>query len=102
MGCFLGIDGTIGLLLGVLSVSCVLGFLLTFSGVAWGNAKKYMELSDVDQIGSSAHIAAMVGDALGDAFKDVAAPSMNILIKLMGIVAILTCFLSLIFERLIL
>jgi len=78
---------------GLLAGSVVTGFLLAVmmanSGGAWDNAKKYIEKGNLGGKGSFAHRAAVVGDTVGDPFKDTSGPSLNILIKLMAIVAIL-------------
>jgi K(+)-stimulated pyrophosphate-energized sodium pump len=76
----------------VLTGSLVTGFLLAImmanAGGAWDNAKKYIELGNFGGKGSPAHAAAVNGDTVGDPFKDTSGPSMNILIKLMSIVAL--------------
>ena len=88
VGFFLGANGVMGLLLG----SSVTGFLLAVfmsnSGGAWDNAKKYIEDGNFGGKGSPAHKAAVIGDTVGDPFKDTSGPSINILIKLISVVAI--------------
>ena len=89
----------IGLLLGkealggMLASSIVTGFLLAVtmanSGAAWDNAKKYIEAGNLGGKGSETHKAAVVGDTVGDPLKDTAGPSLNILLKLMAIIAII-------------
>ncbi|MFH0906788.1 MAG: sodium-translocating pyrophosphatase [bacterium] len=80
-------------LAGLLAGSIVSGFLLAVtmanSGGAWDNAKKFIEAGNLDGKGSDAHKATVVGDTVGDPFKDTAGPSLNILIKLMAIVALI-------------
>ena len=87
-GIFLGVNGVTGLLLG----SSVTGFLLAVfmsnSGGSWDNAKKYVEDGHFGGKGSPAHKAAVIGDTVGDPFKDTSGPSINILIKLISVVAI--------------
>ena len=87
-GLVLGVNGVTGLLLG----SSVTGFLLAVfmsnSGGAWYNAKKYVEDGHFGGKGSSAHKATVIGDTVGDPFKDTSGPSINILIKLISVVAI--------------
>ena len=87
-GLVLGVNGVTGLLLG----SSVTGFLLAVfmsnSGGAWDNAKKYVEDGHFGGKGSSAHKATVIGDTVGDPFKDTSGPSINILIKLISVVAI--------------
>ena len=79
-------------LAGLLAGSIVSGFLLAVtmanSGGAWDNAKKFIELGNLGGKGSDVHKAAVVGDTVGDPFKDTAGPSLNILLKLMAIVAL--------------
>ena len=88
VGLLLGANGVMGLLLG----SSVSGFLLAVfmsnSGGAWDNAKKYIEDGNFGGKGSDAHKAAVIGDTVGDPFKDTSGPSINILIKLISVVAI--------------
>jgi len=78
---------------GLLAASIVTGFLLAVtmanSGAAWDNAKKYIEAGNLGGKGSEAHKAAVVGDTVGDPFKDTAGPSLNILLKLMAIIALI-------------
>jgi K(+)-stimulated pyrophosphate-energized sodium pump len=87
-----GFLGGPGLLAGLLAGSTVTGVLLAIfmsnSGGAWDNAKKFIESRKTDGKGSAAHRAAVVGDTVGDPFKDTAGPSLNILIKLMAIIAL--------------
>ena len=88
VGLLLGVNGVMGLLLG----SSVSGFLLAVfmsnSGGAWDNAKKHIEDGNFGGKGSPAHKAAVIGDTVGDPFKDTSGPSLNILIKLISVVAI--------------
>ena len=84
----LGVAGVIGLLVGGLSAGFVLAVFLSNSGGAWDNAKKYIEAGHHGGKGSAAHRASVIGDTVGDPFKDTSGPSLNILIKLMSIIAI--------------
>ena len=88
VGLILGVAGVFGLLIGGLSAGFVLAIFLANSGGAWDNAKKYIEEGNMGGKGSPAHKAAVIGDTVGDPFKDTAGPSLNILIKLMSMVAI--------------
>jgi len=88
VGLLLGIAGVIGLLVGALSAGFVLAVFLSNSGGAWDNAKKYIEAGHHGGKSSAAHRASVIGDTIGDPFKDTSGPSLNILIKLMSIVAI--------------
>ncbi|MBI4569405.1 MAG: sodium/proton-translocating pyrophosphatase, partial [Planctomycetes bacterium] len=87
-GVLLGVPGVIGLLGGALVCGFVLAVMMATSGGAWDNAKKYVEEGHYGGKGSPAHKAAVVGDTVGDPFKDTSGPSLNILIKLMSMVAI--------------
>ncbi|MBK1649073.1 sodium-translocating pyrophosphatase [Rhabdochromatium marinum] len=89
MGLLLGVAGVIGLLIGGLSSGFVLAVFLANSGGAWDNAKKFIEVGHHGGKNSRAHRAAVIGDTVGDPFKDTSGPSLNILIKLMSIVAII-------------
>jgi len=84
----LGVAGVIGLLVGALSAGFVLAVFLSNSGGAWDNAKKYIESGHHGGKGSAAHRAAVIGDTVGDPLKDTSGPSLNILVKLMSIIAI--------------
>ena len=84
----LGVAGVIGLLVGGLSAGFVLAVFLANAGGAWDNAKKYIEEGHHGGKGSGAHRASVIGDTVGDPFKDTSGPSLNILIKLMSIIAI--------------
>jgi K(+)-stimulated pyrophosphate-energized sodium pump len=88
VGLILGPAGVIGLLVGGISTGFVLAVMLNNAGGAWDNAKKYIERGAHGGKGSDAHKAAVVGDTVGDPFKDTSGPSLNILIKLMSIVAV--------------
>jgi len=88
VGILFGVEAVFGLLAGALSSGFVLAILMADSGGAWDNAKKYIEEGHFGGKGSNAHKAAVVGDTVGDPFKDTAGPSLNILIKLMSIVAL--------------
>jgi K(+)-stimulated pyrophosphate-energized sodium pump len=88
VGLVFGVPGVIGLLIGGLSSGFVLAVFLSNSGGAWDNAKKYIEAGHHGGKSSAAHRASVIGDTIGDPFKDTSGPSLNILIKLMSIVAI--------------
>ena len=87
-GLLLGVGGVLGLLLGGLTAGFVLAITLNNAGGAWDNAKKYIEKGAFGGKGSDAHKAAVVGDTVGDPFKDTSGPSLNILIKLMTMVSV--------------
>ncbi|MDE6490349.1 MAG: sodium/proton-translocating pyrophosphatase, partial [Muribaculaceae bacterium] len=87
-GLVFGVPGVIGLLVGGLSAGFVLAIFMANSGGAWDNAKKYIEEGNFGGKGSEVHRATVVGDTVGDPFKDTSGPSLNILIKLMSMVAI--------------
>ena len=87
-GLIFGVPGVIGLLIGGLSSGFVLAIFMANAGGAWDNAKKYIEEGNHGGKGSTAHKAAVVGDTVGDPFKDTSGPSINILIKLMTIVSL--------------
>ncbi len=87
-GLVLGIAGLMGLLAGGLSCGFVLAVALNNTGGIWDNAKKYIETGQFGGKGSDAHKAAVVGDTVGDPFKDTSGPSLNILIKLMSMVSV--------------
>ena len=88
VGVILGPAGVIGLLAGGLGAGFVLAIFLANSGGAWDNAKKYVEEGHFGGKGSVNHHATVVGDTVGDPFKDTSGPSLNILIKLMSMVSI--------------
>ena len=83
-----GIDMLMGLLVGVTLSGIVLALFMSNSGGAWDNAKKMIESGSLGGKGSEAHKASVVGDTVGDPFKDTAGPSLNILIKLMAVVSL--------------
>ena len=87
-GLLFGVPGVIGLLIGGLSSGFVLAIFMANSGGAWDNAKKYVEEGNFGGKGSEVHKATVTGDTVGDPFKDTSGPSLNILIKLMSMVAI--------------
>ena len=87
-GLIFGVSGVMGLLAGGLGAGFVLAVFMANSGGAWDNAKKYIEEGHLGGKGSEAHKATVVGDTVGDPFKDTSGPSLNILIKLMSMVAI--------------
>jgi len=87
-GLIFGVPGVVGLLIGGLSSGFVLAVFMANSGGAWDNAKKYVEEGNLGGKGSETHKATVVGDTVGDPFKDTSGPSLNILIKLMSMVAI--------------
>ncbi len=88
VGLIFGVAGTIGLLIGGLSSGFVLAIFMANAGGAWDNAKKFIEKGNLGGKGSDAHKAAVIGDTVGDPFKDTSGPSLNILIKLMSMVSI--------------
>ena len=98
VGLFFGVAGTVGLLVGSLGSGFVLAIFMANSGGAWDNAKKYVEEGNLGGKGSDAHKATVVGDTVGDPFKDTSGPSLNILIKLMSMVSIVTAGLNVVFS----
>jgi K(+)-stimulated pyrophosphate-energized sodium pump len=88
VGVFFGVAGVLGLLTGALSAGFSLAVMMSNAGGAWDNAKKYIEAGEYGGKGSNAHKAAVVGDTVGDPFKDTSGPSLNILIKLMSMVSV--------------
>ncbi len=88
IGLVLGVPGVLGLLVGGLSSGFVLAIFMANAGGAWDNAKKYVEEGNFGGKGSDVHHATVVGDTVGDPFKDTSGPSLNILIKLMSMVSI--------------
>lgn len=88
VGVILGPAGVLGLLSGALGAGFILAIFLANSGGAWDNAKKYVEDGHLGGKGSDCHKATIVGDTVGDPFKDTSGPSLNILIKLMSMVSI--------------
>jgi K(+)-stimulated pyrophosphate-energized sodium pump len=88
VGFFLGVNGVAGMLAGAAVTGFILAIFMANSGGAWDNAKKYIESGEHGGKGSDAHKAAVVGDTVGDPFKDTSGPSINILIKLLSMVSI--------------
>ena len=88
VGLVLGVAGVMGLLIGGLGAGFVLAIFMANSGGAWDNAKKHVEEGNLGGKGSECHAATVVGDTVGDPFKDTSGPSLNILIKLMSMVSI--------------
>lgn len=93
-GFIFGVAGVMGLLVGGLGAGFVLAIFMANSGGAWDNAKKYIEEGNHGGKGSDCHKATVVGDTVGDPFKDTAGPSLNILIKLMSMVSIVVAGLT--------
>ena len=87
-GLVFGVSGVLGLLIGGLSAGFALAVFMANAGGAWDNAKKYVEEGNFGGKGSDTHKATVVGDTVGDPFKDTSGPSLNILIKLMSMVSI--------------
>ncbi|MGE0009324.1 MAG: sodium-translocating pyrophosphatase [Candidatus Babeliales bacterium] len=85
----MGVEALGGLLVGATVVGVLLALMMSNGGGAWDNAKKYIEAGNVGGKGSDAHRAAVIGDTVGDPFKDTSGPALNILIKLMSIVSLL-------------
>ncbi len=97
-GIIFGVAGVIGLLVGGLGTGFVLAIFLANAGGAWDNAKKYVEEGNFGGKGSETHKANVVGDTVGDPFKDTSGPSLNILIKLMSMVSIVMAGLTVAFS----
>ncbi len=88
VGLVLGVGGVMGLLAGGLTSGFAIAIFMANAGGAWDNAKKYIEMGHHGGKGSDAHKAGVVGDTVGDPFKDTSGPSLNILIKLIAIVSV--------------
>ncbi|MBQ5981130.1 MAG: sodium-translocating pyrophosphatase [Prevotella sp.] len=97
VGCVLGVAGVLGLLVGGLACGFTLAVFMANAGGAWDNAKKNVEEGNFGGKGSFAHKATIVGDTVGDPFKDTSGPSLNILIKLMSMVSIVMAGLTVAF-----
>ncbi|MBQ7516820.1 MAG: sodium-translocating pyrophosphatase [Bacteroidales bacterium] len=100
VGIVLGVAGVLGLLIGGLGAGFVLAVFMSNSGGAWDNAKKYVEEGHFGGKNSDCHHATVVGDTVGDPFKDTSGPSLNILIKLMSMVSIVMAGLTTAFHLL--
>jgi len=98
VGVLFGVAGVIGLLVGGLGAGFVLAIFMANAGGAWDNAKKYIEEGNLGGKGSDNHKATVVGDTVGDPFKDTSGPSLNILIKLMSMVSIVMAGLTVAFS----
>ena len=98
VGVILGVAGVVGLLAGGLTTGFTLACMLNNAGGAWDNAKKYIEKGHHGGKGSDAHKASVVGDTVGDPFKDTSGPSLNILIKLMSMVSVVMTGLTVAFS----
>ncbi len=99
-GCVLGVAGVMGLLIGGLGAGFVLAVFMSNSGGAWDNAKKFVEEGHFGGKNSDSHRSTVVGDTVGDPFKDTSGPSLNILIKLMSMVSIVMAGLTVAFHLL--
>lgn len=97
VGCVLGVAGVMGLLVGGLTAGFTLAVFMANAGGAWDNAKKMVEEGNFGGKGSDCHKATVVGDTVGDPFKDTSGPSLNILIKLMSMVSIVMAGLTIAF-----
>ena len=91
VGLVLGVGGVMGLLTGTLTSGFAMAVFMANAGGAWDNAKKWIEMGHYGGKGSDAHKASVVGDTVGDPFKDTSGPSLNILVKLIAIVSIVFC-----------
>lgn len=99
VGLIFGVAGVLGLLAGSLAAGFALAVMMSNAGGAWDNAKKYIEAGEYGGKGSPAHKAAVVGDTVGDPFKDTSGPSLNILIKLMSMVSVVFAGLIVAFDN---
>ena len=88
VGIILGVEALGGMLAGSLAAGVLLAIMMANAGGAWDNAKKYVEEGHYGGKGSETHKATVVGDTVGDPFKDTSGPSLNILIKRMSMVAV--------------
>jgi len=88
IGIVLGAEALGGMLAGAIAAGVLLAIMMANAGGAWDNAKKYIEEGNYGGKGSDPHAAAVIGDTVGDPFKDTSGPSINILIKLMTIVSV--------------
>lgn len=88
VGLVLGVPGVMGMLAGTLVCGFAVAIFMANAGGAWDNAKKYVETGEYGGKGSDSHKAAIVGDTVGDPFKDTSGPSLNILLKLVSIVSV--------------
>jgi K(+)-stimulated pyrophosphate-energized sodium pump len=98
VGILFGVAGILGLLVGGLGAGFVLAVFMANAGGAWDNAKKYIEEGSLGGKGSDNHKATVVGDTVGDPFKDTSGPSLNILIKLMSMVSIVMAGLTTVYN----
>jgi len=98
VGIIFGVPGVVGLLMGGMSTGFVLASFLNNAGGAWDNAKKYIERGNYGGKKSDCHKASVVGDTVGDPFKDTSGPALNILIKLMSMVAVVLAGLTVAFS----
>ncbi|MDD2563258.1 MAG: sodium/proton-translocating pyrophosphatase, partial [Salinivirgaceae bacterium] len=90
VGLIFGVSGVVGLLVGTITSGFALAIFMANAGGAWDNAKKYIEEGNFGGKGSENHKAAIIGDTVGDPFKDTSGPSINILIKLMVMASVVT------------
>jgi K(+)-stimulated pyrophosphate-energized sodium pump len=90
VGFVFGVAGVTGLLIGTITSGFALAIFMANAGGAWDNAKKYIEEGNHGGKGSDCHKAAVIGDTVGDPFKDTSGPSLNILIKLMVMASVVT------------
>ena len=97
VGVVLGVAGVMGLLVGGLTAGFTLAIFMANAGGSWDNAKKMVEEGNFGGKGSDCHKATIVGDTVGDPFKDTSGPSLNILIKLMSMVSIVMAGLTILF-----
>jgi len=90
VGFVFGVAGVTGLRIGTVTSGFALAIFMANAGGAWDNAKKYIEEGNLGGSGSDAHKAAVIGDTVGDPFRDTSGPSLNILIKLMAMASVVT------------